>query len=109
MHYRIRYTEDGLNLAETILAETPVAAIDSFHTLMQLERLKEPQGYKLTSMASIYNADAMGSTKSAQVESQFDLPKTKNPTIQPKIKKVPSTPTEAMPFMAELGKGRLAQ
>jgi hypothetical protein len=62
-------------------AVSPIAALNQFHTVLQLEENIDAQLYKIQSVSLVYAANANQRTGDDMVESSFDLPKCGNPIL----------------------------
>lgn len=124
--YRIRYARRSDNnpnalipCTDDIYGVSALSALNNFHRKIQLTQelsdnrknvIRPKLGHKdytIVKISQLYNSDAAGRSRGEWIESDFDLPaNTRNPDLSAK----PEPAEEAvMPFMADVGTGRLAQ
>ena len=85
--YRIRYSFESAPLTvmtRDLGAVSPIAALNQFHTVLQLEENIDAQLYKVVSVSLVYPANANQRTGDDMVESSFDLPRCANPMLKKK-------------------------
>ena len=95
--YRIRYAFESAPLTimtRDLGAVSPIAALNQFHTVLQLEENIDAQLYKIESVSLVYPANANQRTGDEMIESSFDLPKSSNPILK-KRPEVPAVKQEA--------------
>lgn len=86
--YRIRYSFESAPLTvmtRDLGAVSPIAALNQFHTVLQLEENIDSQLYKIQSVSLVYAANANQRTGDDMVESSFDLPKCSNPILGKRV------------------------
>jgi hypothetical protein len=86
--YRIRYSFEASPIrvmTRDLGAVSPIAALNQFHTVLQLEENIDAQLYKIESVSLVYPANANQRTGDEMVESTFDLPKCSNPILKKKV------------------------
>ncbi len=86
--YRIRYayeTAPQAIMTRDVGAVSPIAALNQFHTAIQIDDGVEANAYSVKDISMIYSPSAIHSTGSEMVESSFDLPKCSNPVLKKKL------------------------
>lgn len=86
--YRIRYSYETAPCAimtRDLGATSPIAALNQFHTTMQIDDGVDAKAYSVKGVSMIYAANAFQRTGDEMVESEFDLPKCGNPILKKKL------------------------
>lgn len=123
--YRIRYSRRGdtdqwatIPCTDDVYGVSALSALNHFHRKIQLtQELSENRkevirhkighlDYSIVRISQLYNSDPTGRCRGEWIESDFDLPlHARNPDLS---KPDPVEEDAFMPFMKDIGAGRLA-